>query len=149
MENRSIDMQEEWIKLDQYNIPEGQFIILSFEQNLEGTKIILNNETTTVEVFFDGIPLLSRGAVEGIRMRSWSEIQLKYQNKFIFRNNFFFEVKKSKLLQWVLEESCGFYEETELRHFCLVTGEELIDIVATFEPTVSINREKESTITAL
>ena len=138
MENRAIEMQEEWVSINNYNIPEGQFIVTSFVQNAEGTKIVLDDERITVEVFFDGIPVLVRNAVENIRMRTWSEVQIKYQDKFIFRNTFFFEVKNSKLVQWSIEESCGFYDRSQLRHYCIVTGEEVIDVVATFEPTVKV-----------
>ncbi|MCC8027700.1 MAG: hypothetical protein LIP16_20640 [Clostridium sp.] len=138
MENRAIEMQEEWVSINNYNIPEGQFIVTSFVQNAEGTEIVLDDERITVEVFFDGIPVLVRNAVENIRMRTWSEVQIKYQDKFIFRNTFFFEVKNSKLVQWSIEESCGFYDRSQLRHYCIVTGEEVIDVVATFEPTVKV-----------
>ena len=109
MENRAVNMQEEWVKLKQYNIPEGQFIVNNFTQDLEGTKIVLDDEKNTVEVFFDGIPVLVRSAVANIRMRTWSEVQLKYHDKSMFRNTFFFEVKNSKLVQWSNEEGCGFY----------------------------------------
>lgn len=131
-------MQEEWVKLKQYNIPEGRFIVTSFVQNAEGTKIVLDDEMTMVEVFFDGIPVLIRNAVENIRMRTWSEIQLKYQDKVIFRNTFFFEIKNSQLIKWAIEEGCGFYDESQLRHYSIVTGQEVIDVIATFEPTVKI-----------
>lgn len=131
-------MKEEWVKLKQYNIPEGQYTVTSFIQNLKGTKIVLDDEKTMVEVFFDGIPVLTRIAGENIRMRTWSEVQLKYQDKFIFRKNFFFEVKNSKLTKWSVEESCGFYDESQLRHYCIVTSEEVIDILATFKPTVKV-----------
>ncbi|GKI16236.1 hypothetical protein CE91St44_27210 [Oscillospiraceae bacterium] len=139
MENRAIDMREDWVKLKQYNIPEGQFIVTNFTQNSEGTKIILDNEKVMVEVFFDGIPILIRNSVENIRMRTWSEVQLKYQDKFIFRKAFFFEVKNSELIKWAVEESCGFYEESQLKHYSIVTSEEVIDVLATFEPTVHVN----------
>lgn len=133
-----MDMPEEWVKLTQYNIPEGQFIVSSFLQDLEGTKIVLDNGQVAVEIIFDGIPVLVREAIEILRMRTWGEVQLKYQNKFIFRNNFLFEVKNSKLVQWAVEESCGFYEQSQLRHYCIVTGEELIDVLATFEPIIKV-----------
>lgn len=138
MENRAVDMQEEWVNLAKYNIPEGQFIVTSFVQNLDGTRILLDNEQISVEVFFDGVPILVRNGIENLRMRTWSEVQLKYQDKFIFRNSFLFEVKNSKLVQWSIEESCGFYDERQLRHYCIVTSEEVLDIVATFEPIVKI-----------
>ncbi len=138
MENRAIDMQEEWAKLNQYGIPEGQFIVSVFLQNSEGTKIVLEDGRTMVEVFFDGIPVLVRNSVANIRMRTWSEVQLKCQDKLIFRNTFFFKVRNSILTKWVIEESCGFYDESQLKHYCIVTGEEVIDILATFEPTVKV-----------
>ncbi len=138
MENRAVNMQEEWVKLKQYNIPEGQFIVNNFTQDLEGTKIVLGDEKNTVEVFFDGIPVLVRSAVANIRMRTWSEVQLKYRDKSMFRNTFFFEVKNSKLVQWSNEEGCGFYEENQLRHYCIVTSEEVIDVLATFDPIVRV-----------
>lgn len=139
MENRTIEMQEEWIKLDQYKIPEGQFIVTNFVQNSDGTKIVLNNEENVIEIFFDGIPSLLRSTAEGIRMRTWGEIQLKYQDKFFFRDWFFFQVKNSKLTKWVIEESCNFYDEDQLNHYCIVTSEELIDILASFKPTVKVS----------
>jgi hypothetical protein len=71
-------------------------------------------------------------------MRTWGEIQLKNSDKYFFRNWFLFQVENSKLSRWAAEESCGFYEEEELKHFCIVTSEELIDILASFDPTVKI-----------
>lgn len=132
-------MQEEWIKLKQYEIPDGKFIVTNFVQNSDETKILLDDERIMVEVLFDGIPLLVRNAVENIRMRTWSKVQLKYCDKSIFRNTFFFEVKNSKLIKWVMEESCGFYDESQLKHYCIVTTEEMIDVIATFEPVVKVN----------
>ena len=138
MENRAIDLDEEWIKLEKDLIPEGQFIVTSLVQDTEGTKIILDDEKNIVEVFFDGIPTLLRTATEGIRMRTWSEIQLKNQDKYFFKNWFFYQIANSTLIKWAVEESCGFYEEKQLKHYCIVTSEELIDILATFKPVIKV-----------
>lgn len=79
-----------------------------------------------------------RNTIEGLRMRTWGNVQLKYNDKSIFRNSFFFEVKKSDLVKWCVRESCGFYEEHQLKHYCIITSEELIDIIASFEPILRI-----------
>ena len=139
MENRAIDMPEEWIRLEQDVIPEGQFIVTSLIQNADGTKIVLDNEKMVVEISFDGIPSLVRSTTEGIRMRTWSEVQLKY-HKFFFQNWFFYQVQNSKLSQWAIEESCNFYEEEQLEHYCIVTSEEVVDILASFKPTVKVSK---------
>jgi len=133
-------MQEEWIRLEQAVIPEGQFIVTSMIQNLEGAKIVLDDENTVVEIFFDGIPSLIRVATEGIRMRTWSEVQLKYQNKFFFQNRFFYQVQNSKLSKWAMEESCNFYEEDQLIHYCIVTNDEIIDVLSAFKPMVKVSK---------
>lgn len=99
---------------------------------------MLNDEIFEIEIFFDGLPVLSRNAVEGIRMHTWGEVQLKYDDKRYFRKLFLFEIKKSKLVLWCIEESCGFYEENQLKHYCIVTSEEIIDVVSTFEPKIKI-----------
>lgn len=136
--NREPEMQEEWIKLEQYGIPKGEFIATELIQDCEGTKVVLDDEKDRVEIFFDGIPVLVRNTVEGMRMGTWGAVQSKYADQSFFRDTILFEVKNSKLVQWCVEESCGFYEADELKHYCVVTGEELVDIVAAFEPTVNI-----------
>ena len=131
-------MQEKWIKIDKFDIPKGEFVVTKFTQDYRGTTIELDDEKNIIEIFFDGIPVLLRNTVENARMRTWGEVQLMYHNKFFFRNIFLYEVQNSKLVQWLVEESCNFYEKNVLTHYCITTIEEVIDIIATFEPTVKV-----------
>ena len=73
--NREPEMQEEWIKLEQYGIPKGEFIATELIQDCEGTKVVLDDEKDRVEIFFDGIPVLVRNTVEGMRMGTWGAVQ--------------------------------------------------------------------------
>ena len=138
MENNRTDFSEEWIKIERSDIPEGEYIVTNFVQDLAGTKILLDDGEHSIGIFFDGIPVLVRNTIEGCRMRTWGNVQLKYNDKSFFRKSFFFEVKKSDLVKWCIRESCGFYEEHQLRHYCIITSEELIDIISTFEPILRI-----------
>ena len=138
MENKGTDFSEEWIKIERSDIPEGEYIVTNFVQDLAGTKILLDDGEHSIGIFFDGIPVLVRNTIEGCRMRTWGNVQLKYNDKSFFRKSFFFEVKKSDLVKWCIRESCGFYEEHQLRHYCIITSEELIDIISTFEPILRI-----------
>ena len=138
MANKEMDFPEEWIKLVKEVIPEGEYIVTNFIQDSNGVKISLAEGEHIVEIIFDGVPVLVRSTVEGLRMRTWGNVQLKYNNKFIFRKSFLFEVKKSALVEWCIQESCGFYEESQLKHYCIVTSEEMIDIISTFEPIVKL-----------
>ena len=138
MEANNINMSENWLKWNPIDIPKGEYIVTSFTQDKNGVKILLDDEKHAVEVFFDGVPLLIRQAMEGIRMRTWGEIQDKYHDKSYFRHHFFFLVKNSLLTEWAVEEGAGFYEREEISHYCIVTSEELIDILATFEPEIKV-----------
>ena len=139
MEKRSNNRNEEWVKLEKYGIPEGEYILTEFTQNENGTLLTLDDGKVQVCIHFDGIPLLVRQSVEGLRMRTWSEVQLKYRDyKTYFRSSFFFEVKNSLLVDWAVEEACGFYQKSRIKHYCIVTREDVIDILAEFEPVVTI-----------
>lgn len=137
MENRA-NNSEEWIKLGRNKIPGGEYIVTSFVQNLDGAKIVLNSDFNMVEVIFDGIPVLVRNTIEGIRMKTWSEVQLKYNNKKFFRNCFLYQIKNSGLIDWAIDESCNFYDKSQLNHYCIVTSEELIDVLACFSPIIKV-----------
>ena len=138
MENRTIRMQENWIKWNPGNVPEGEFIVTDYIQNKDGTKLILDNENSVVEIFFDGIAPIVRSSVEGIRMRTWGDVQQKYNDKFFFRRWFLYKVENSNLSKWAEDESCGFYVSSQLTHYCIVTSEEIIDILSSFEPTITV-----------
>ncbi len=131
-------MQENWLKWNPTNIPEGEFIVTDYIQNKDGTKFILDDENSAVEILFDGITPIVRSSVEGIRMRTWGEVQQKYDDKFFFRKWFLYKVENSKLSKWAEEESCGFYVSDQLTHYCIVTSEEIIDILSPFEPTIIV-----------
>ena len=47
-------------------------------------------------------------------------------------------MENSKLSKWAEEESCGFYVSEQLTHYCIVTSEEIIDILSSFEPTITV-----------
>ncbi len=139
MENRTINMNEEWVKWNPTEVPNGKYIVTKFIQDAEGVKLILDDEINLVEIFFDGVPVMMRSSDEGVRMRTWGEVQIKYQDKFFFRDWFLYIVNNSKLTSWVLEESCGFYDNSEIIHYCIVTQDDVIDILATFEPQIRVS----------
>lgn len=136
MEDKRNDFSEEWEKIISNDIPEGEYIVTSFSQDMTGTKILLSGEKCEINIIFDGIPVLVRNTIEGIRMKTWGNVQVKYNDRFIFRKSFFFEIKKSELIKWCVEESCGFYDADRLRHYCIVTREEMIDIISNFDPII-------------
>ncbi len=139
MENRAINMKENWIKWNPLNLPEGDYFVTKFLQNINGTEITLSDESNNISILFDGVIPLVRTSIEGIRMRTWGEVQQKYNNKCFFRNWFLYKIENSKLTKWAEEESCGFYSSEQLLHFCVVTGEDVIDVLSKFEPNIFLS----------
>ena len=138
MENRAINMQENWTKWNPTNnIPEGDYVVTKQIQDNNGIKFLLEDDKNLIEIFFDGITPIVRSSIEGIRMRTWGEVQKKYNDKFFFRNWFLYKVEGSKFSMWAEEESCGFYSSEQLIHYCIVTSEEIIDILSASEPTIN------------
>ena len=70
MENRALNMKENWIKLNPLNLPDGDYCVIKFLQNVDGTEITLSDESNNVTVLFDGGTPLVRTSIEGIRMRT-------------------------------------------------------------------------------
>ncbi len=52
-----------------------------------------------------------------------------------------FEVKNSTWLEWLHEESLGYYKDSEITHYAIITGADCIDILSEFPPEVQIINE--------
>lgn len=104
----------------------------------EDLKFVINCDDMTLEIIFSGIILTYMYSEQGTRMMSWSIAQEKYNDKLYFRKNPVYKVENSLLIKWVLIESCGFYSETDLTHYCIVTEQDVVDIISMCEPTYRI-----------
>jgi hypothetical protein len=52
-----------------------------------------------------------------------------------------FKIENSDYLKWIEEESEGLYEGWGLQHFCIITDDEIFDIISTYEPDIIKNEE--------
>ena len=71
-------------------------------------------------------------------MMSWSIAQEKYNDKLYFRKNPVYKLENLLLIKWILIESGDFYLETDLTHYCIVTEQDVVDIISMCEPTYRI-----------
>jgi hypothetical protein len=138
MENRTVNMQENWIKCD---VPKSQnefgFTVTSIVQDSEGTKIFLEDEKIKVELYWDALVIL-RSSIESVRLRTVADVLTKYGNNSFFRGCFLYRVENSTFSDWVDEESYGVYEKSKQTHYCIVTSLDVIDVVASIEPAIKV-----------
>jgi len=52
MEDKRNDFSEEWEKITSNDIPEGEYIVTSFSQDITGTKILLSGEKCEINSNF-------------------------------------------------------------------------------------------------
>lgn len=131
---------EKWIRIGENQIPEGKYLVTSLVDNDAGVKIALDNEVYMVEVLFDGAVEFLCDSREGIRMKTWEAAQTKYNDRYFFKNWFFYKIEESQLLKWLNNESYNLYENNGLIHYCIVTSMEIVDIVAHFEPSITVSK---------
>jgi hypothetical protein len=138
MKEKTKAAEEERLKCNPCNIPSGDFIVTSVLDNFNGTKITLDDENTVVEILFNGGASLLRLSNESMRMQTWGNVQKKYDDGNYFVGHFFYVVNNSSLSKWAEEENYSVFEANEFTHYCIVTSDDFIDILSTFEPTITM-----------
>ena len=61
----------------------------------------------------------------------------KYGSDF-YNNWSFFKVQNSEYLQWLANKSHGWSDSFSFTHFCILSGDEMIDIVTNYEPEIKV-----------
>ena len=129
------EMDEKWNIYKGDIVPVDKYEVISVSQSCEGTKIILEGNTYTLEVQFGSTDSF-RITDEGGRLRTYNEVKSiqEYRNEFIGQP--LFTVDNSEFLTWLMKESAGFYENCV--HYAIMTINDIVDIAATFPPEITV-----------
>lgn len=136
--------KETWTNLFVDEIKKDLYVLLSLEYNKEGLILKFGGNNFNLAINFEGGVDVFRKLDEGACI----EIYEKTEELQELRKNFIldpiFIVRNSNFLKelGVLSGGIngGFYsEELGVNHYCIVTKNEIIDIVYHWEPTVEIN----------
>lgn len=135
---------EEWVKFDPQNIT-GTFYACYTEITKEedAMKFTVICEKHIIEILFYGLTPIYMWSDEGMRMATYMPIQEEKHDKKYFQKWFLYKVYNSDFMSWALKESCGFYQENELLHFCIITENDVVDILSTTEPEIVIRKVNE------
>lgn len=95
-------------------------------------------EECILTVSFSGAVPVYLCSEEGMRMMSWATAQEKNKDKFYFTKWPVYKVENSCMVDWVFMESCGFYSADTLTHYCIVTDQEIVDIISMCEPKITV-----------
>lgn len=140
MNNNDIYMQmkeyENYIHWNPDNLAYGSANYVEIHEDNESIKFVICCDRRTIELLFVGIVPVYMRSEEGIRMLSWSIVQEKNKDKAYFQKWPIYKVENSCLIKWALTESCGLYSDNSLTHYCIVTDQEIIDILSMCEPII-------------
>lgn len=129
------EMEEIWNVYRDDIIPVDNYEVISVSQSCEGTKIILEGNTYTLEIQFCSADLL-RITDEGGRLRTYNEVESVQE----YRKNFIgwplFTVDNSEFLSWLIKESAGFY--VHYIHYAIMTVNDVVDIATVFPPEITV-----------
>lgn len=129
---------ENWIVWNPTNVELGKAYAVEAVHCEDQIKFIIDCEENKIEITYDGFIPVYTYSLEGIRTATWGSVQEQHNDKYFFKKWFLYKVENSRFLKWALEESCGYYSEKEIVHYCIVTQQSLMDIVATSEPKIKI-----------
>lgn len=133
-------MSEQWVRWEPIQNLAQRYSIESISDTLDGFKIVLfeeNAEQNKLQIFFDNSVDAYRSTYESFRQKIINDLHEKYGQSF-YVNWSFFKINNSSYVQWLSEESYGITDMIGVMHFSIVTKEEIVDIIACYQPDVKL-----------
>ncbi len=138
--NKSQDFMEEWTRWEPIEKIFGRYyidaLILS-EKNDLIIKLSNENDTHKIKIKFPNPVGSYKYTNESFCFKIFGDLSDKYGVRF-YSNWSFFKITNSQYLQWLSEQSGTISNVCLLQHFCMVGGDEVIDVATQFEPEVTI-----------
>lgn len=119
--------------LPKYNI----FSIFDYYKGLEIILSDINDNENKIKIIFDGVDISYRRVAEGFRYKKILEIDDVYGKEFYSKWTFF-TIYNSKYIEWLNIESCGIYENFELKHFYFLCADAILDVISMENPIIEI-----------
>jgi len=134
-----IKNKEIWTKYLIQEIFNCKYYIDSISDNINGFEVVMSsskNETDRIKVCFDGPILSYRSTDESFRQKLIFELTEIYSSDF-YKDTTIFKVENSRYITWLKEESYEWSETLNPRHFCFLSVDSILDVVACDEPKIS------------
>ncbi len=130
---------EEWTRWEPIQGLEGKYYLKSFAWKETGfiVELISEEKGKKIEILFDDYIDTFRYTNESFYLKILDNASSKDDIDF-YKNFSLFKVTNSEYLAWISEKSCTLSNNMNFIHFCILGGDEFIDIVTNYEPKVTI-----------
>ncbi|MGO3790056.1 MAG: hypothetical protein ACTJG1_01080 [Enterococcus gilvus] len=126
-------------KLTSYNLPECDYWVKKVQQDEKGTLIVLDSKQFLVTILFGGFVYAMLCSDEcGLQKRDY-EWLVKYGKDLKWG---LFKLLTSKFLDFISDQSYGFYDDWGLRHFVVWTKDDSVELIVHYEPEIEIQEKK-------
>ena len=139
---------EQWIRWVPLENLASKYYVEDISDSFHGFKVILveahnkeKNKEKKIEIFFKDSIWAYRNTYESFRIETLAFLKENYGTKF-YGEWTFFKVINSTYLTWLSVESGTVTNDLNLIHFCIYSTEEVVDIVAGYEPIVKFLSNK-------
>jgi len=130
-------MTEEWTRWEPLKGLSHTYYLdsLIFSENKLIIELIGDPNVKKIQIRFDSPIQAYRYTEESVCFGIFGELSKKYGGDF-YANWTFFKIEKSDYIQWLSEQSLGYSDTFNFMHFFIKGSDELVDVLATYEPEV-------------
>lgn len=130
-------------ELTGYNLPEGNYWVRKVLQDEKGTQIVLESKQFLVTIIFGGFVYAMLCSDEsGLQKRNHQWVRKFAEVNISLLKVTFFKLTDSKFIDFIKDQTLGYYEDFEFKHFVAWTEDNMIEIIAHYEPQIEIKEKK-------
>lgn len=130
---------EEWVRWQPLEKLSGKYYLESITWSEQGVIIILSDKSNTqkIEIRFENFVDAYRCTNESFYFLVFSDLSKQYGTEF-YKDWSFFKINNSEYIQWLSIKSATWADQFSFTHFSIFGGDEIIDIVARYEPEIKL-----------
>ncbi|MGP5429210.1 hypothetical protein ACTXNW_07130 [Enterococcus malodoratus] len=130
-------------ELTGYNLPKGDYWVKKVLQDEKGTLIVLESKQCMVKILFAGFVYAMLCSDEsGLQKRNHQWVRKFAEVNVSLLNVTFFKVSNSEFIDFIKDQTFGYYEDFDFKHFVAWTEDNMIEIIAHYEPEIEIKEKK-------
>ncbi|WP_288228142.1 hypothetical protein [uncultured Enterococcus sp.] len=124
-----------------YNLPVGEYWLKKVQQDKKGTTIVLESKQFLVTILFGGFVYAMLCSDEcGLQKRNHQWVR-KFSDVSLL-DVAFFKLTDSKFIDYIKDQTLGYYDDFDFKHFVAWTEDDSVEIISHYEPEIEI-QEKE------
>lgn len=124
-----------------YNLPVGEYWLKKVQQDKKGTMIVLESKQFLVKITFGGFVYAMLCSDEsGLQKRNHQWVR-KFSDVSLL-DVAFFKLTDSKFIDYIKDQTFGYYDDFDFKHFVAWTENDSVEIIAHYEPQIEIKEKK-------